>query len=240
MLFLAVRYGKITRVDFSGLQVSPNFAILMQASFNNIRHIILDFGGVILNIDYKKTEQAFVDLGITDFAQRYSQLRQTDIFDRLETGKINAKEFTAALREMAGNGIADDQIVTAWNAMLLDLPLRRLQILQQLQLHFDLFLLSNTNEIHEEAFNKTLKSQAGFNSMGVFFDKVYFSHRVGLRKPDPAIFQLILEQNGLDPQKTLFVDDSPQHIEGARSVGIQTIYLEPGMTIEDHIFKQKH
>ncbi len=212
----------------------------MQASFNNIRHIILDFGGVILNIDYKKTEQAFIGLGITDFAERYSQLQQTDIFDQLETGKIGSAEFVAALKNIAGRDIADEQIIAAWNAMLLDLPLRRLQILQQLQLHFDLFLLSNTNEIHEEAFNKTLKSQSGFNSMGVFFDKVYFSHRVGLRKPDPAIFQMILDQNSLNPEKTLFVDDSPQHIESAKTLGIQTIYLEPGMTIEEHIFKPKH
>jgi putative hydrolase of the HAD superfamily len=212
----------------------------MQTSFNNIRHIILDFGGVILNLDYKRTENAFVELGITDFAQRYSQLQQTDIFDQLETGKIGAPEFTAAIKRIAGKDISDRQIVDAWNAMLLDLPLRRLQILQQLQLHFDTFLLSNTNEIHEEAFNRILKSQTGFGSMGVFFDKVYYSHRVGLRKPDPAIFKLLLEQNGLNPEKTLFVDDSPQHIEGAKSVGIQTIYLEPGMTIEEHIFKSKH
>ncbi len=211
----------------------------MQNSFNNIRHIILDFGGVILNLDYKRTESAFIDLGIPDFAQRYSQLQQTDIFDQLETGKIGAAAFTDAIKGIAGKEIADGQIINAWNAMLLDLPLRRLQILQQLQLHFDMFLLSNTNEIHEEAFNKILKSQTGFTSMGVFFDKVYYSHRVGLRKPDPAIFQLLLDQNGLDAEKTLFVDDSPQHIEGAKSVGIKTIYLEPGMTIEEHIFKSK-
>ncbi|WP_205529353.1 HAD family hydrolase [Taibaiella koreensis] len=208
-------------------------------ALNNIRHIILDLGGVILNIDYKKTEQAFTSLGITDFDQKYSQLKQTELFDLLETGKIGRAEFLAGMRTMAGPGITDDQIVAAWNAMLLDLPLRRLQILQQLQLHFDTFLLSNTNEIHEEAFLKTLKSLTGFDSLGVFFDKVYYSHRVGLRKPDAAIFRMILEQNGLAPEKTLFVDDSPQHIEGAKALGIQTILLEPGMTIEEHIFKSK-
>lgn len=205
----------------------------------NIRHIILDLGGVLLNIDYNKTEQAFTALGITDFAAKYSQLKQTELFDLLETGKIGRTEFLAGIRTMTGPQVTDDQIVSAWNAMLLDLPLRRLQILQQLQLHFDTFLLSNTNEIHEEAFLKTLKSLTGFDSLGVFFDKVYYSHRVGLRKPDAAIFRLILEQNGLTPEKTLFVDDSPQHIEGAKALGIQTILLEPGMTIEEHIFKPK-
>lgn len=212
----------------------------MQPTFNNIRHIILDLGGVILNIDYKKTEQAFIELGIADFAQRYSQLQQTDIFDRLETGKLDRAGFIQSIQEIAGKPLQEQQIIDAWNAMLLDLPLRRLQILQQLQLHFDLFLLSNTNEIHEEAFNKTLKSLAGFETLGVFFDKVYYSHRVGMRKPDPEIFKMILEQNGLDASRTLFVDDSPQHIASAKTLGIQTIFLEPGMTIEEHIFLPKN
>lgn len=208
----------------------------MQSSFRNIRHIILDLGGVILNIDYKKTEEAFVALGLRDFAQRYSQLQQTEVFDHFETGQISRIDFLESMRTTAGVALTDHQVIDAWNAMLLDLPLRRLQLLQQLQLHFDLFLLSNTNEIHEEAFNKTLKSLTGFDSLAVFFDKVYFSHRVGLRKPDSRIFNLILEQNGLEAARTLFVDDSPQHIATAKRLGIQTIFLEPGMTIEDHVF----
>jgi FMN phosphatase YigB (HAD superfamily) len=212
----------------------------MEPTFKNIRHIILDFGGVILNLDYKKTEQAFIDLGITDFANRYSQLKQTEIFDRLETGLAGRAEFIKELKTITGEAVTDQQIIMAWNAMLLDIPLRRLQILQQLQLHFDMFLLSNTNEIHEEAFNEILRAQCGFKSMGVFFDKIYYSHRVGMRKPNKEIFQLILDQNSLNPEKTLFIDDSPQHIEGAKALGIQTIFLEPGMTIEDHIFKSKH
>lgn len=205
----------------------------------NIRNIILDFGGVILNIDYKLTEQAFIDLGVTDFQQRYSQMQQTELFDLLETGKISGDEFIVSLKKSIGLDIADHRIIAAWNAMLLDLPLRRLQILQQLQLHYNLFLLSNTNEIHELAFNKTLKTLTGFDSIGVFFDKIYFSHRVGMRKPNAEIFQHILDENSLKAEHTLFIDDSPQHIEGAKSLGIQTIYLEPGMTIEEHIFKPK-
>jgi len=212
----------------------------MSNGYKNIRHIILDLGGVILNIDYRKTEDAFAALGIRNFAALYSQLKQTEIFEQFETGHIDSGTFVQALRERAGSGVSEAQIVAAWNAMLLDLPLRRLQILQQLQLHYDLFLLSNINELHEAAFNKTLKSLSGFDSIGVFFDKIYFSHRIGLRKPDPAAFNLILEQNGLSPERTLFVDDSPQHIESARALGIQTIYLEPGMTIEEHVFRPKH
>lgn len=207
---------------------------------NGIRHIIFDLGGVLLNIDYNLTEQAFKDAGINNFGVLYSQLSQTAVFDDLETGKIGQAEFVKALQEVSGNKITEPQIIHAWNAMLLDFPLRRLQILQQLRGHYDLLLLSNTNEIHEAAFNKILSDAHNIQNIGLFFDKVYLSHRVGMRKPSTEIFRHILEENQLKAEHTLFIDDSPQHIEGAKTLGIQTIFLEKGMTIEEHIFKPKN
>lgn len=204
-----------------------------------IKHIIFDLGGVLLNIDYSLTENAFIKAGITNFPQLYGQLKQTSLFDNWEMGKIGREEFIAALKRATSHPITEDQILTAWNAMLLDFPLRRLQILQQLRLYYDLFLLSNTNEIHEEEFNKILYQAHGMPNIGVFFDKVYLSHRVGLRKPMKEIFERVLEDNGLKAEQTLFIDDSPQHVEAAQKVGIQTIYLEKGMTIEDNVFQPK-
>ena len=204
-----------------------------------IRHIIFDLGGVLLNIDYKATEQAFQDLGITDFASRYSQMQQNNFFDDWETGKISREDFIKGMQQASDKPLEDVQILKAWNAMLLDFPLRRLQLLQQLRLHYDLFLLSNTNEVHEAAFNEILMRSHGFQTIALFFDRTYLSHRVGLRKPGKEIFLQILEENELKPEHTLFIDDSPQHIETAKSLGIQTIYLEKGMTIEEHIFLAK-
>lgn len=204
-----------------------------------IRHIIFDLGGVLLNIDYGATEKAFEALGIVNFNALYSQLQQTPLFDDLETGRASREAFVEAIQKALPAPVSEEKIIAAWNAMLLDFPLRRLQVLQQLRLYYDLFLLSNTNEIHEEAFTKTLMATCGFNTIAHFFDKVYFSHRVGLRKPGRKVFELILNENGLRPEHTLFIDDSPQHIETAKSLGIQTIYLENGMTIEDHIFLPK-
>lgn len=204
-----------------------------------IKHIIFDLGGVILNIDYQKPIEEFKKLGIKDVDSLYSKKSQTELFDRLETGKIDENEFVAQIQEIAGIPLSHTDIINAWNSILMDYPLRRLQILQQLQLHFNLFLLSNTNEIHEKAFNKLLQETCGFPSLGVFFDKVYLSHRVGLRKPDPAIFQLVLNENNLEPAETLFIDDSPQHIESAKALGIQTIHMKDDMTMEDSIFKSK-
>lgn len=204
-----------------------------------IKHIIFDLGGVILNIDYQRPQVAFKNLGIADVEQLYSKKNQTILFDQLETGKINEKEFVTEIQQLANVPLQYHDIIEAWNSILLDFPLRRLQLLQQLQLHYNTFLLSNTNEIHEMAFNRILQETCGYPNLGVFFDKVYLSHRVGLRKPDKAIFELVLQENGLKAEETLFIDDSPQHIASASTLGIQTIHMTDDMSMEESIFKPK-
>ena len=209
-------------------------------SFQGIRHIIFDLGGVILNIDYQATEKAFEALGIQDFRSCFSQLSQNAFFDDWETGKITEEQFIYGLQTVAGETkITREQIINAWNAMLLDFPKRRLQILNQLHIHYDLFLLSNTNEIHEKAFNEILKRDHGIPSLYPFFDKIYFSHRVQLRKPGAEIFIKILEENNLDPAKTLFIDDSPQHLDAAKKLGIQVLQASNSLGMEE-IFRSKN
>lgn len=203
-----------------------------------IKHIIFDLGGVLLNLDQQLTIQAFADLGIADIKGQYAQFQQSTLFDELETGVLTAEDFIGSLRSAAGQHCTDEQIVTAWNKLILDFPLRRLQILQQLQLHYDLVLLSNTNEIHEPFFNQVLQQEHGIPNIGVFFDKVYYSHRMGLRKPDARIYSQVLEECGFRPAETLFIDDNEHNIKAAEALGIQVIWLKPGMTIEDDIFLQ--
>ena len=202
-----------------------------------IKHIIFDLGGVILNIDYQLTSKAFKQLGVNNFDELYSQKEQIQLFDELETGKIDNNAFFDRFNVLLNTSLSHQQIEVAWNAMLLDWPIRRLQILQQLQNQFDLFLLSNTNSIHEAAFTKSLEQTHGLSSIALFFDKAYFSHRLGLRKPDTRTFEHILQKHQLNPSETLFIDDSIQHINAADCIGIKTIFLDKGMTIEKDIFK---
>ena len=202
-----------------------------------IRNIIFDLGGVILNIDYQAPVQAFQKLGIQTSEAFYSKQQQDELFDLLETGKISGDEFITTLQKQTETAATSEQLIAAWNSILIDFPLRRLQILQQLQLHYNIFLLSNTNEIHEKAFNQLLQQTCGYPSLAVFFDKVYLSHRIGLRKPDPAIFQRVLNDNQLNPGETLFIDDSLQHIKAAATLGIQTIHVKDSMTMETDIFR---
>ncbi len=126
-----------------------------------IKHIIFDLGGVILNIDYQLTYKAFGELGIKDFTSLYSQFQGSQLFDDLETGRVTPDVFLEAMHAHVPATVTDGQILAAWNAMLLDFPLQRLQLLQQLQLYYNTYLLSNTNAIHLDKFNAILQESRG-------------------------------------------------------------------------------
>ena len=194
--------------------------------FEGIKNIIFDLGGVIINIDYHKTIKAFEALGIKNAEELYSQQSQTDLFDLLETGKITPDEFYDKLREVTGINAPNKKLENAWNAMLLDFPEGITDTLKKAKAKYKTFLLSNTNEIHYRDYTQRLKRQFGISNLESLFDKQYLSHQIGLRKPHKEVFELILNENNLKPEETLFIDDSIQHIEGAAKMGIQTHWLK--------------
>lgn len=203
----------------------------------NIKNIIFDLGGVILNIDYTITAEAFKNIGVKNYNELYTQFNQISLFDDLETGKITPDFFRRKIKNLCKLDISDKEIDKAWNAMLLDFPKERLDLLNNLKNKYRLFLLSNTNEIHLIDYQKQLKEKFNINNLSKFFEKEYYSHIEGLRKPNKEIFEMVLEENHLIASETLFIDDSIQHIEGAKLVGINTHHLTNGETI-NNLFKK--
>lgn len=192
----------------------------------NIDAIIFDLGGVLIDIDYTKTRQAFENLGISNFNELYSQANQQDLFDRFEIGQISGQHFVNSLLNYFTEPISPNKVVHAWNAMLLDFKLDKLTLLEKLAAKYPLFLLSNTNELHVPIVRQRL-SKLTAKPLEAYFSKVYFSHDLGLRKPNSEIFEFVCSENNLNPSTTLFIDDSIQHIEGAKKCGLQTIHLTP-------------
>ena len=210
---------------------------------NEIKSIIFDLGGVILNLDYSKTENEFKKFGILHFKELYSQKKQTLLFDDFEKGKINPKEFISFLKEAENLKIKEIDFINAWNAMLLEIPIEKLQFINGLKKDYKIFLLSNTNEIHIKKFEKDLKKNNMLEQFYKCFDKIYYSSRMGKRKPEKNCFNQVLEENGLIAENTLFIDDSIQHIEGAEKAGIKTFHLEKNKSILDlvpDIIQSKH
>jgi len=192
----------------------------------NFEAIIFDLGGVILNIDYHKTIQAFKNIGIESFDNLYNQAQQNQLFDNLETGKISESDFYTEIQKVSNVPISVEQIKTAWNTMLLDLPSARIEFLRGLSQKTPIFLLSNTNSIHLNAFQKIINDSFGQRDLlEDVFVETFYSHEIGLRKPNAEAFKLILNKHHLKPGTTLFIDDSIQHIEGANKVGLKTHHL---------------
>jgi glucose-1-phosphatase len=198
----------------------------------NIKNIIFDYGNVIFNIDFTKVAEAWKQLGINNAAEFYGHRQQDPVFNLLERGEISTADFRNRIRELSGNpDLTDEQIDGAWNTIFLDIPQGNHELLQQVKAKYRTFLLSNINAIHYDYVHSYLQKEFGMANNDDLFEKVYYSHLVGKRKPDAEIFEQVLHENKLNPAETLFIDDSPQHLETAQKLGMQT-YL---MTAPDNI-----
>ena len=189
-----------------------------------IKHIIFDLGGVILDIDEKmavhELQKRNVDLSLVE-----SEAFQS-IDSRFERGILTAASFRRRVKDLFGlPKLSDADFDYIWNAILLDIPRERIQALEEIEEHYQIFLMSNTNEIHYDLYVRDLQLRFGYKQFDDLFDKSYFSFDVHLLKPDPLFFELILEHQGLKPEETLFIDDTPANIEVARQMGIHTYHI---------------
>lgn len=199
-----------------------------------IKNIILDLGGVLLNINYENTIREFKKLGIDNFEELYTQANQSKLFDKIEKGEITAKAFIAGLKDILPNHVTEQQIIHAWNAMLLDLPAERLDFLKELNQKYNTVLLSNTNVVHLKYFHKELQEAHKIDSLQDHFNKLYFSCDLKMRKPDEEIFHEVCNRENYNPDETLFIDDSIQHVEGAKKMGIHAFLLD---TQKDNVIR---
>ncbi|MEX1191084.1 MAG: HAD family phosphatase [Brumimicrobium sp.] len=191
----------------------------------NVKNIILDLGGVLLNIDYNKTIERFQKLGIPNFEKIFTQAKQEQLFDKYESGLIDSNEFIETLKRKLPKEITKTEIIDAWNAMLLNFPQERLGFLLELKKQYNTALLSNTNPIHLEAFHKIIQQDNKIDDLTQYFDKLYFSSDMGMRKPSPEIFLKVCNDLDFEPSETLFIDDTAQHVEGAKKAGLQAYLL---------------
>lgn len=207
---------------------------MQNINIENINTIIFDLGGVILNIAPERTVQKMKKHGIANFEQLYSQLKQNETFDLLEKGEISEDQFVEEILKHVDKPVEKEDIIDAWNELLLDFPKERIELLDNLNksTRFSTYLLSNTNSIHKKVYNQDLFNQFSMR-LEDLFEKAYFSHEIGMRKPDAEIFQYVLERENLEPSETLFIDDSSDNIAAASALGIKTLHIKDGTSITD-------
>ena len=190
-----------------------------------IKNIIFDLGGVILDIDENAALHELQKHGVKDL-----QLLQSDAFkaidSRFERGIISAATFRQRMKTLFGlNKLSDADFDFIWNAVLLDIPHERSKALEEIKEHYNIFLMSNTNEIHYDLYVRDLQLRFGYKQFDDLFDKSYFSFDTHLLKPDPLFFEYILDHQNLKPEETLFIDDSEANVLEAQKLGIHIFHI---------------
>ena len=196
-------------------------------------HLLFDFGGVIIDIDYARTPAAFRGLSRAGSTPVFTQAHQAELFDRFETGHLSPADFRAGLRAAYDLDATDAELDAAWHAMLLDVPAERLALIGDLRRRgHQTALLSNTNALHIAEINQRLAVQYGFaHGIADVLDRVFYSQEVGHRKPGEEIFHHALREMNWRAEDVLFIEDSPQHVATARRLGLRVLHLAPPLTL---------
>lgn len=189
-----------------------------------IKHIIFDFGGIIVDLDKKAATDAFAALGFE--AEKYvDEYRQAGVFTGLELGDMSAEEFCACVRREATGAADSHAVCAAWNRMLTGIPQHRLQAVKSLRSRYDVYMLSNTNAIHWDFSVKKLFPQQEYSPEDCF-DRIFLSFEMHLRKPEPAAFRHVLTETGIEARQCLFIDDSAENCAAARQIGLNAFHSQ--------------
>ena len=194
--------------------------------------IIFDFGDIFINLDKEGTINGLKKLGLSGWNEELNQLNL-----QFEKGQISEENFLQGIQGQVPKA-SIEEILVAWNAVLLDFPMHRLEFLQKLTKKYRLFLLSNTDAIHIETFER-VHGISFYKDFYKCFEKVYFSFEMGMRKPDIEIFNYVLKNHDLAAKRTLFVDDKKENTDAALSLGIQVWNLQVGQEDVVDLFKKK-
>lgn len=204
-------------------------------NLNQIKNIIFDLGDVIINIDFALTFQAFSKLTDKSLDEVYEEFREKQIWEKYETGELSNQAFLNLLRSALNLKETDVEIINAWNALLLDIPRKRIELIKSLSEKYRLFILSNTSEYHIIDVNRILSEMSEFNDLKELVEVAYYSYEMGLRKPDPAIYQKVLDEQGIVASETIFLDDNKENIDSAMTLGLNVFRVQKPVDICEYL-----
>lgn len=204
-----------------------------QKKIMDIKNIIFDFGGVVLDIDPQLTIDEFVKLGFKDLDKLSTPEFTEEIFGKFERGILTPEVFRTKLKSFLNIDVTDQQFDYAWNSLIYDIPRERIKVIEQVKKNYQIILLSNSNEIHYDLFVRDLQLRFGYREFDDLFHKAYFSFDLHLLKPNPEVYEFVINQHGLIPAETLFLDDKAENIEAAKKLGIITYQLTKPERIRD-------
>ncbi len=203
--------------------------LINKINYQEIEAIIFDLGGVIIEVDMNYPYDVFLNKSPRSNQELLLELRA--IARCYEIGEIDNQKFISTVKNIIAIDYTDQEIKDIWNGMLGEIPKELGDILHKVKREKKTFILSNTNPIHVQEMEKRFKRSISKYSLESLFDKIYYSHKIGLHKPDPQIFEYVITENNLNPAKTLFIDDNVDNINSAHNYGLQVFHMNPPMML---------
>ncbi|MCS7037239.1 MAG: HAD family phosphatase [Saprospiraceae bacterium] len=196
---------------------------------SGLQNLIFDFGNVLFHLDLGATERQLRRLlGDDRFEAARAKLRAADVFNRYETGALSTEVFIEVLRRSSEPALTEAEVLEAWNAIFIGMPSEYFDLLERLRERYRVFLLSNINDLHARWIDRYMAEEHQRHDFRErYFDAVYYSHEVGLRKPDERIYAYVLQDAGLKPEETIFIDDLEANVRAAEALGIRGIVKTP-------------
>jgi putative hydrolase of the HAD superfamily len=193
---------------------------------SEIKNIVFDLGGVIVDIDRPAAIKKFKEIGIANIEEYLDPYRQKGIFHKIEDGSISREDFYEEIFKLTGKRIDTKEIDQGWFDFLLPVELSKLDFILELRKRYKVLLLSNTNSIvmswaRSENFSPARKP------LDFYFDEMYLSYELKCMKPELAIFHKMIDLSGINPAETLFIDDSKANIDAGNSLGFRTFWFKP-------------
>lgn len=199
----------------------------------NIKNIIFDLGQVIINVNPPAVKEVMKKKGVGNVDELHIHLVEKDAYHQLETGMLSPDGFRKKVKDIVDIPLTDDDVDEAWNAMLLDIPRERVKFMTRLKSKYKLYLLSNTNHIHWLNYDRYFQDHFDYPSINTFFSHCWYSYLMGVRKPDPKIFRMVMEEGNFKPGEVAFIDDLKDNVDAAAEHGIVAVHLPAGTEIMD-------
>ena len=196
----------------------------------SVKNIVIDLGGVMIDLDRERCVRAFVDLGLENADSMLGLYRQEEPFLSIETGRISAGEFYDEIRRRTGRDVSDSAIEGAFDEFLVALPVERLGAIRKLRAAgYRTYMISNTNGVMYDGWIKRAFMQEGLR-VGDYFDGIITSFAEGVCKPDAELFETVLRRYGLKAEESVLLDDSEANCEAARRLGMKAVRIIGDMT----------
>ncbi len=204
--------------------------------FNNIKNIIFDLGGVVIDIDFELTFKALAELSPYSLDETKKIMGELNIWDIYERGELSDNEFIKTLKKELKITAYNDKVIAAWNALLLQIPKERIELIRTLNNKYQTYVLSNTSLYHIIGLNQILKDSSGDLSLhSVMNNTIYFSYEINRRKPDLDIYEFVIKDANITPSETVFLDDNLDNVLAAREAGLNAIHVEVPETIMHYL-----